>query len=193
MATIEQEQSAPIVSDTRWEARPVPDDFRVGYRVEPEADPEDPLTVEAYWDGEAKVTAEIDVFEGVSNIDLIGRPSHWGEDDRPASEQRAEYVLGLDGIVNEVTRSADVAVEINNQKGVIAQALLVLMPPPGWRKATKLVSYDVWTESPAIDIGQAVAEGAVISLRYEKSPVPNPGLGLLAIESVRTQASSHAA
>ena len=193
MTTIEQEHIAPVRDDTRWEARAVPADFEVRYQIDPEADPDDPLTIEAYWDGEAKVAAEIDDFEGVTNIDVISRPAHWGEDSRPAYEQRSEYVLGLDGILSEVMRSPNNAIEFNNQKGVVAEALMTLKIPAGWKKSVKLVAYDSWVESSSINIEDAVAEGAVISLRYERAPNPNPGLGFLAIEGARTEANALAA
>lgn len=193
MTTIEQEQTAPVRDRTGWEARPVPADFKVQYQIDPEADPEDPVTIEAFWDGEAKLSVEIDEFEGVSNIDVIKRPPHWGPDDRPAREQKPEYILGMDGIIREVMSASDNAIEINNQRGVVAEALMTLKTPAGWRKSAKLVVYDAWTESASIDIAEAAADGAVISLRYEKSPSPNPGLGFLAIESARTPVYTQAA
>lgn len=186
MTIIEQEQAALVRGETGWEARPVPADFKVRYQTDPEADPDDPITIEAFWDGEAKLSAEIDVYDGVSNIDVIRRPAHWGADSRPAHEQKPEYILGMDGIIREVMSSSDNAIEINNQRGVPAEALMALKAPAGWKKSAKLVSYDGWTESASIDIAEAVADGAVISLRYEKSPSPNPGLGFLAVESART-------
>lgn len=187
MTTIEQEQAAPVRGETGWEARPVPVDFKVGYQMDPEADPDDPVTIEAYWDGEAKVVAEIDNYDGVSNIDKITRPSHWGEDSRPAHQQKPEYILGMDGIVSELTRSFNNPIEINNQKGVVAEALLVLKAPVGWKKTTKLVSSNTWTEYPVVSYSEAVTDGGVISVRYEQSPSPNPGLGYLAIESTRAE------
>jgi hypothetical protein len=161
--------------------------------MDPEADPEDPVTIEAFWDGEAKLSAEIDEFEGVSHIDVIGRPAHWGIDSRPAREQKPEYILGMDGIIREVMSSSDNAIEINNKRGVIAEALMTLKAPAGWKKSAKLISYDAWTEAASINIEEAAADGAVVSFRYEKSPSPNPGLGFLAVESARTQTYIQAA
>jgi hypothetical protein len=192
MTTVEHE-SADFTS--RWEVRSVPDDMTVQFVKPPEDDPEDKddpgnyRILEVYWGGESKVSAELDIFDGIASIDRIGRPQHWGEDTRPASEQEAEYTLGLELILKKVAAIHKGPIEVNSQKGVVAGAMLDLKHPSGMKRYLKIERYESgWHDSEQIDLRQAIGEGAQLAARYEKETPPQPGLGVVAIGGALAEA-----
>jgi hypothetical protein len=167
-----------------WDVMPVPNDFAVTVTSESRGHQTSFRTIEASWDNEGKVSVELGISGQLATFDEIDRPDHWGEDVRPIEEQQAEYRLGLDGILRSVMAMPIEAIEIEEQTGVVAAALLDLRVPDGWRR---LVRRDGWSETEVIDVRKAAAEGASISIRYEENPsrALTPEIGGLAVAQLR--------
>lgn len=172
MATPEQTAVPAIPRQPTAGGESAPVDFIVLDTDEQDSDSLNPRTIEAYWNGEAKVSAEVDFHKETAHIDRIMRPAHWGEDWRPLDEQQAEYELSVRGIFQYLIAQEVEVIEVDEQSGVAAAAVLEVPVPPGWLRTLQLIKYDVWVESEVINIRDAVAAGAIVSARYEKEGMP---------------------
>ncbi|HET9721945.1 MAG TPA: hypothetical protein VFP32_02855 [Candidatus Saccharimonadales bacterium] len=165
MAILENEHDAPAVLPVTYpEVIPVPDDYDIILTGE---DLDDVHVLEAYWNGEAKVAAQVDpIFEGEYIIDKIARPDFWGKDFRPSEEQQREFELGIDGILKSVISRGARGIELTEQSGVVAAAAANLRVPDGWRRSWTPVDY--WAQAAEVSIQEVISAGAHVSMRYER-------------------------
>lgn len=161
----------------------MPADYRVQVAGGEETDIEDVHVLEAFWGGEPKISARVDnIFGREYGIDMVQRPAHWGPDTRPADEQQKEFELGFDGILKALISKNATGIEVTEQKGIAAAAMANLKVPEGWTRQWRVE--DLWLPDGPVDLTDAIAMGAKVSMRYELLTKPSADVGRTATSSV---------
>lgn len=146
----------------------MPPGFRVHVRDKEDEDDLGELGIE--WDGETKITVEVDDSKDGEVGLHLKRPDHWGQDVRTEEEQQPEFQLAAQTALDMVMADQTVnLIELPLVSGARGSAGLELAYPNTWQRSVKIDRHEGWAKGKSADFRELVRDGATISLQFERS------------------------